>query len=262
MAALPAPARPPGSRRLVVLGDSLTFHGPEGPLPLADPRLYPNALGSRLGAATGDAWEVVVIARTGFGVRELWLALQRDVHLQQQVLVGADAVVMGVGSMDTATVGLPRPVTALLPFVRPTALRRRLRWWLDRWHPRLVRLSRERFVHTPRPVYRHCWRKSVEGVRLFAPGAALCAVVPALHAGPYYAYSLRHHPAAVEETVALAAELEVPLVDLPALTLPWLGRLNPDGLHWCFELHECVAEAMAAALLAQLPPAAAPGEGG
>jgi diglucosylglycerate octanoyltransferase len=238
--------------RLVVVADSLSFHGTDGPLPLADPRLYPNILGAHLAAATGADWDVAVVARAGWGVREVWLALQRDVHLQQQLLVGADAVVLGAGSSDSLSVGVPRPLMAVLPFLRPTSLRRRVRRGIDHHHHRLVALSGARIRHTPMGVYRHGWRKSVEALRLFAPDAALCAVAPAIHVGGYYAGRHPFHAEALAATRALAAELGVPLVDLPRIMRPHLDGLNRDGIHWSYPVHADVAAAMAEALVPQL----------
>lgn len=235
--------------RLVVLADSLCFHGPQGPLPLADDRLYPNLLATRLAQETGGAWEPQVVAWAGWGVRELWYALQRDVHLQQQVLLGADAVVLGVGSADTLSVGVPRPAMAVLHFVRPTPLRRRIRRFIDHHHHTMVRLTHGRIRHTPVSVYRHCWRKSAEALRLFAPEAALCAVLPASHAGPYYAGLHPHRRELTAITMELAAAQGLPTVDLDAIVRPHLGTMNVDGVHWSFEVHAEVADAMAAALL-------------
>ncbi len=235
--------------RLVVLADSLSFHGPRGPLPLADGRLYPNLLAEALSEETAADWDPVVVAWAGWGVRELWYALQRDVHLQQQVLFGADAVVLGVGSADTLSVGVPRPAMAVLHFVRPTRLRRRIRRFIDRHHHALVRLTGGAIRHTPPSVYRHCWRKSAEALRLFAPDAALCAVLPASHDGPYYAGLHPHHRELTALTVELAAAQGLPTVDLDAIVRPHLGTMNVDGMHWSFEVHADVAAAMAAALM-------------
>lgn len=232
---------------LVILGDSLTFHGPHGPVPLAEPRLFPNRLAARL---PGGPWEVRVVARSGWGVREAWLALQRDVHLQQQVLPDADAVVFAIGSTDTLCVGVPRAAMAALPFVRPTSLRRQLRRGIDRHHHRLVRASGARLAHTPVPVYRHAWRKSVEALALFAPHAVRCAVRPARHMSPYYAGRQPHLPDIDAATLELAEAADVPLVDLPTLTARRLQELNPDGIHWSWPLHDEVASAFADQLVA------------
>jgi diglucosylglycerate octanoyltransferase len=239
--------------RLVVLADSLSFHGPEGPLPLADPRLYPNLLAADLSAGTGEPWHVSVVAQAGWGVREAWLALQRDVHLQQQVLLHADAVVLGLGSSDSLSTGVPRPVMAALHFLRPTGLRRRIRRSIDRHHHVLIALTGARVRYTPPSVYRHGWRKTVEALRLFAPEAALCAVSPAIHDGRYYAHRHPFLERFATETRSLAADLDVPLVDLAATLRPHLADFNPDGIHWSFPAHVDVARAMAAQLLPQLP---------
>ena len=242
-------------RRLAVIADSLSWHGPDGPLPLTDARLYPNRVAAGLAMALDQAWDVQVVARAGWGVREVWLALQKDVHLQQQVLVGADAVVFGAGSADCLPVGIPRGVLAGLPYVRPTSLRRNLRRRIERAHPHLVRLSGGRLRYTPASVYRHGWTKSIAAVRLFTQDAPLCAVLPALHRGPYYAGIERHQPEVYRATVEMGTALGVALVDLAEAGRPYLDRLNPDGLHWSFEQHEAVATAMVVALLPQLRPA-------
>lgn len=243
-----------GPARLVVLGDSLAFHGPEIPLPPRWPAFFPSLLRDRLEAETGRRWHVTVVAREGWGLRDVWLALQKDVHVQQDVLMGADAVVLAAGSFDFVPVGVPTPLRALLPYVRPTSLRRRARVWLDRAHPWLVRLTRGAMVRTPLDVYAHCWRKSVGGLRLFAPDAALCAVLPSIHRSAYYGHIHPHHAAGTALTRRLGEELGVPLVDLAAITARHLEELNPDGLHWGWAQHAEVAEAMAAALLPQLQP--------
>lgn len=242
------------SARLVVLGDSFTFHGPDGPVPLHEPRLYPNVLRDLLAAATGRDWDVAVIARAGWSVRDVWLALQKDVYLQQRVLFGADAVVLGVGSFDWVPVGVPTPLRALLPYVRPTTLRRRLRILLDRHHHALVRATGGRIVRTPDSVYAHNWRKSIEGIRVFAPTAAVSALLPGIHRAPYYGFVHPHHARGMALTRRLGAETGVPLVDLPAIGARHLDDLNVDGIHWSWAQHAEVAAALAEALLAQAAP--------
>lgn len=236
-------------RRLVVLGDSLSFHGPEGPVPLDDPRTYPNLLGRHLDDRTGRTWAVDVWARAGWGVRELWLGLQTDVHLQQQLLVHADAVVLGIGSADQLSVALPRPLRAALPYLRPTPLRRTLRRRIDRMHPTLTRLTRGWWRHTPPSVIRHAWGKSVDAIRLFAgDDVPLVAVLPAMHRTTYYGGVTRHHAEVHALVARLAVQRQVPVVDLAALTRDRLAELNPDGAHWSWGIHADVAAAMVAAL--------------
>lgn len=245
--------------RLVVLGDSLCFHGPDQPVPLAEPRLYPNVAARALARASGAPWEAVVVAQAGWSLRELWRALQKDVHLQQQVLLGADAVVLGVGSMDSLPVGLPRVVADALPHLRPTRLRRAVRHRLDRAHPSLVRLSRARLRWTPASVQEHAWPKCVDAVRLFSGGAPLVAVLPPPHRAGYYAGRQPWQADVRERYVRLGRARSVALVDLDPLVRPHLAGFNPDGLHWGWAAHAAVGEALATTLAPQV--AAAPDHG-
>jgi diglucosylglycerate octanoyltransferase len=245
-------------RRLVVLGDSLSFHGPEGPLPLRDQRLLPTATKERLEAATGEPWEMLFVGRAGWSTRELALAVQKDPHLQQQVLHHADAVVLALGGADYLPVGYPRVLWLSLAHLRPDWLRRRLRHRLHLAHPHLVRLTGERMRYTPRSVHRRSLRLCMQAVRLLTPDGAVCALLPPLHVGSYYRSSLRHHADAVADTAEAAAEFAIPTVDMAGLMRPHLDRMNPDGIHWAYEIHAAAADAAAALLVDQLqaPPAA------
>ncbi|HUG86372.1 MAG TPA: hypothetical protein VMM13_17530, partial [Euzebya sp.] len=156
-------------------------------MPLDEVRTYPNLLGEELARMTGRPWAVDVWGRAGWGVRELWLALQKDVHLQQQLLMRADAVVLGVGSADQLSVAVPRWVMMALPYLRPTGLRRQVRRRIDHLHPAVTRLTRGQMRYTPDGVIDHCWVKSVAAIRLFAgTEVALVAVLPPLHRARYY----------------------------------------------------------------------------
>lgn len=247
--------------RLVVLGDSLSFHGPEGPVPLDDPRTYPNLLGEQLDVLTGRPWAVDVWARAGWGVRELWLALQKDVHLQQQLLVHADAVVIGLGNADQLSVAVPRWVVMALPYLRPTRLRREVRRRIDHLHPAATRLTRGRWRYTPPGVISHSFAKSVDAIRLFAGAdVALAGVLPPLHRTVYYGGVTRHHAETHALFSQLAAERQVAMVDLAEITRDRLDELNVDGAHWGWGIHQLVAAGMAEALAPQLR-SAAPTEG-
>lgn len=175
-----------GLQRLVVLSDSMSFHGPEGPVPLSDPRTYPNLLSGQLQSLTGRPWATDIWGRAGWGLRELWLALQKDVHLQQQLLMGADAVVLGIGSADQLSVAVPRWVMMALPYLRPTGVRREIRRRIDHLHPAATRLTRGRMRFTPDSVIDHCYGKSVDAIRLFAGAQTpLVGILPPLHRTTY-----------------------------------------------------------------------------
>ena len=239
-------------RRLVVIADSLSFSGPEGALPIADERLWPMRLTKLLEAKTGDPWTIDLIAQAGWSVRHAWVAMQSDMHLQQQVVPNCDALVFAVCSIDSATVGLPRGTTSVLPRMRSRRLRRAIRAALFVVHPLLIKLTRERHPHTPRPVYRQAWRETMTMIQSAAPNAALCAWLPALHDAKFYGRSYAHHDATVEDTRQLAGELDVPLFELPTLMRPWVSRLASDGMHWPYGLHDEVATAIGEILLREL----------
>jgi hypothetical protein len=239
--------------RVVVLSDSLSFHGPEGPVPLSEPRTYPNVLGLQLDRLTGRPWAVEVWGRAGWGVRELWLALQKDVHLQQQLLVPADAVVIALGNADQLSVAVPRWVMMALPYLRPTSLRREVRRRIDHLHPAATRLTRGALRFTPPDVIAHCFNKSVDAVRLFAGAdVPLVAVLPPFHRAVYYGGLTTHHDEVHALFARLAAGKGVPAVDLAALTRDRLDELNVDGAHWSWAIHADVGRAMAALLAEQL----------
>ncbi|CAN5452594.1 GDSL-type esterase/lipase family protein [soil metagenome] len=247
----------------MVLSDSMSFHGPEGPVPLDEPRTYPNRLGEQLSVLTDRPWAVDVWGRAGFGVRELWLALQKDVHLQQQLLMNADAVALAIGSADQLSIAVPRWVMMALPYLRPTSLRREVRRRIDHLHPAATRLSRGRMRFTPPDVIDHCFTKSVDAVRLFAGAdVPLVGVLPPFHRTVYYGGLTTHHEATHARFRRLGEQRDVAMVDLAAFTRDRLDELNPDGAHWSWAIHDDVATAMAQALHGQMPdraPGAAPG---
>lgn len=228
-------------------------------MPLSEPRTYPNLLAAQLQVLTGRPWAVDVWGRAGWGVRELWLALQKDVHLQQQLLMGADAVVLGVGSADQLSVAVPRWVMMALPYLRPKGLRREVRRRIDHFHPAATRLTRGQMRFTPPVVIEHCYGKSVDAIRLFAGAAVpLVGILPPLHRTVYYGGLTTHHAEVHVRFARLADVRGVAVVDLAALTRDRLEELNRDGAHWSWAIHADVAAGMAAALVAQLalPPAA------
>jgi diglucosylglycerate octanoyltransferase len=235
--------------RLVVLGDSLSFHGPEGPVPLDEPRTYPNVLGEQLSVLTGRPWAVDVWARAGWGVRELWLALQKDVHLQQQLLMPADAVVLAMGNADQLSVAVPRWVMMALPYLRPTSVRREVRRRIDHLHPAATRLTRGRWRYTPTDVIEHCWGKSIDAIRLFAGAdVPVIGVLPPLHRTTYYGGLTTHHAEVHEVFRRLGEARDVPMIDLAAITRDRLDQLNVDGAHWSWPIHELVGQQMATAI--------------
>ena len=101
---------------LLVLGDSLTFHGPDAAHPPSDPRLWPNF------AAPGDA---DVVAQIGWMSRDVWWALTRDPKVWGESLPQARALVIAVGGMDALPAAIPTYLRQGISYVRPGAVRMR-----------------------------------------------------------------------------------------------------------------------------------------
>jgi diglucosylglycerate octanoyltransferase len=239
--------------RLVVIGDSTSFTDDAGPQLPDHPDLYPNVCAAVLAGVLGRPVEVTVVARAGHTVREAARTVTKDRHVQFDVLAAADAVVVGVGSFDHAPGGVPAVVDAVVPYLRPAAVRRRVRTALHRSYPVLVRATLGRRRRTPAAEFERLLGQLLDHVRNLTWGRAAGAVVgPISHRAAYYAHT---HPRFTE---AEALHLEVAaahgFAPVPAWehVEPHAGRLNPDGIHWPAPAHHAVGRAVAAALLAQL----------
>ncbi|MGZ4240917.1 MAG: SGNH/GDSL hydrolase family protein [Actinomycetota bacterium] len=238
--------------RLVVLGDSTSFTDDTGPKLPADKVLYPNVVAARIEAATGRPVTLNVLARAGTDVREAWRGVMKDRHVQFEVLMGADAVVVGIGSIDHAPAGVPAVVEEIVPFLRPDRLRRYVRTRLLRAHPYLVRASGGRFTHTaPREFARLCDQMLFQ-IRSLSRGAAGAVLGPTSHRSRYYG---KGHPtlrarAAMQRQIA--ERHGFPFVSAWDLVEPHADALNPDGIHWPPVAHQAVGEALAEKLIEQL----------
>lgn len=225
---------------LLVLGDSLTFHGPADALPADDPRLWPNVAAARLGGSAE------LFARMGWTARDAWWALSRDPRLWA-VLPKTDVLVLAVGSMDSAPSPLPTALRESLRYARPPWLRRRLRDTYLAMQPVLARWSGGRAVALPPRLTVHYLQRCVRAVRVVRPGLPVIGVVPTIHRAASFGLVHGGHAPAVEAIGAWAAEGKIPLLDLPALVGEHIlaGQGNPDGIHWGFPAHRAVGEALA-----------------
>jgi hypothetical protein len=232
-------------RHVLVLADSLSFHGPDQPHRPSDPRLYPNAMASELGAQT----RADVVARLGWTARDAWWALTKDPNVWGELLPRADALVLGVGQMDHLPAAVPTWLREAIPYVRPGPLRRQVRRAYAAAAPRVIRASDGRLRQLPQAATDHYLRRIVEGVRAYRPGIPVVLLGPSPHAAPAYP-SQRQHAPAVEAARAWAASHDVGFVDLDPIVLPTIaaGSGNPDGMHWGWAAHEGIGAALAAAL--------------
>lgn len=228
-------------RRVLVVGDSLAFHGPRQPELLTDPRLWPQLLARHLGV------EVDVLARLGMTARDAWWTLAKDPYVYSVLLPRADAVVLAVGSTDQLPASLPTFWRDAIAYLRPGWLRRRVRLGYHRAHPYLVRASGARLRVLGQVATDHYLSRCVAGIRHYRPGVPVVGIVPPPYAARYHGGLARPHAAAVAAARAWGARERVPLVDLDALVSPYLrtAAMNPDGMHWGWQVHVAAGLAFA-----------------
>lgn len=231
-----------------MLGDSLAFHGPERAEPADEPRLWPNVAA----AAIGGRCELV--AGIGWTARHAWRAVAGDPRIWA-LMPHVDAVVLGVGGMDTLPSPLPTALRELIPAVRPPALRRAVRAGYRRAQPVLARTF-ARVLPGGGPValpprltvaYLERCRAAVHALR---PDVPVVAVLPPPHRALDYGGAHPGRPAAERAVRAWAGERGVALLDLHAVVGAHVlaGEGNPDGMHWGWPGHAAVGRALAGVL--------------
>jgi len=231
------------SPRLLVFGDSLSFHGPDGPLAADDPRLWPNVAAARLGG------EAELVARAGWTARDAWWAMIEDPRVWAD-LRRVDAVVLAVGSMDTLPSPLPTYLRTGLRYLRPDGLRRTVRKAYLAAQPHLSVLFRGRPAALPVRLTVRYLDTAVGALRILRPDMPIVGILPSIHRAESYGYVHTVRDPAAAAIARWAARVNVPVVDLPAVVGDHVlsGRGNPDGMHWGWEGHRLVGEAMAATL--------------
>lgn len=227
-------------RHLYVIGDSLTFHGPERTETPLDPRLFPQVASSRLHA------EVDLHARAGWTARDAWWALTKDPVAWGVYLPRATWLVLAVGGMDALPAAVPTWARSSVDFVRPGFVRRRMRRALMTATPRVIRATDGRLRQLPQKATDHYLTRIVEAVRLLRPELPIIVVTPAPYSSALYPSDRPHRPA-VAACRAWADSQDVGLVDLDPLVAPDFanGVANADGLHWGWPTHERVGAAIA-----------------
>lgn len=229
--------------RLLVIADSLAFHGPERIEVPTDPRLYP-----QVAAACLDA-DVDLVAREGWTARDAWWAMTKDPNVYGTFLPRTEAVVIGVGGMDQLPASVPTWLRDSIPYVRPGGLRRSVRDAYRRWTPPVIRATDGRMRQLPQAVTDRYLTRIVQATRLVRPHVPIVLLAPSPYASAYYP-SQRHHAAAVSAAHRFAAAWGLPVVDPAPFVLPGLvdGSANPDGMHWSWDAHARVGAALAEAI--------------
>jgi hypothetical protein len=233
------------ARHLLVLGDSLAFHGPEHTEVPTHPGLYPNVCAASLGPDVA----VDLLARLGWTARDAWWAITKDPVGWGVYVPRAGGLVLGVGGMDHLPAVIPTWARESLPYLRPGGLRRAARTAYVRWNPRLVRATGGPMRQLPQVATDRYLTRIVQAVRHWRPGIPVALIGPSPHDGPVYP-SQRHHEAARAAARRWAGAHDVAFVDVDPLVLPTLraGHGNPDGMHWGWPAHEAVGLALAGAL--------------
>ena len=233
---------------LVVIGDSLSFHGPDRAEPADEPRLWPHVAGR---AAGGRA---ELHAGLGWTARHAWRAMVGDPRIWAS-LRHADAVVLGIGGMDTLPSPVPTALRELIPAVRPPALRRAVRD-AHRWvTPRAARLlgAAGPVALPPAETVRH-----LEGLRVavttLVPGLPVVGMLPSVHRSPFYGGVHAGREPHVRALTSWGASRSVRLVDPVPLVADHVlgGHGNPDGIHWGWAAHAAVGEAVGREVVAAL----------
>jgi lysophospholipase L1-like esterase len=233
---------------VLTFGDSLSFHGPDGPHPADDARLWPNLASSAVGGSTE------LVAGFGWTARDAYWALTGDPRVWS-LLPKADVLVLAVGSMDTLPSPLPTYLRQGLRYLRPDPLRRWARRTYLGAQPWLAQVTRGRPAALPAALTVRYLNQILVAIRALRPELPAVGVLPPVHRASSYGYVHTARLGAVAAIQAWGRQAGVPLLDLAALTgehvLGGLG--NPDGMHWGWEAHGAVGDALAGVIRSLLP---------
>lgn len=232
---------------VLVLGDSLTFHGPAYAEPASEPRLWPNVLADTLGV------RAELFAGAGWTARDAWWAVSGNPRVWA-LMPHLGAVVFAVGGMDTLPSPLPTYLREGLRYLRPDWLRRRARQGYLAAQPLLARAQASAFggwpvALPPRLTARYLERCRV-AIHAIRPRLPIVALSPSVHRSAGYGYVHGGRERGAAAILFWAAGAGVPVVDLPSLVGEHIaaGHGNPDGMHWGWDAHAAVGKAVAAAL--------------
>lgn len=233
--------------RLLVFGDSLSFHGPDGAHPADDERLWPNV------AAAGLRGTADLVAGIGWNARDAWWSLTGDPRVWAD-LHRVDAVLFAVGSMDTLPSPLPTYLRIGLRYLRPDRLRSAVRSAYQTAQPRLAVATRGRPAVLPAHLTVRYLDRAVTALRAVRPELPIVGMLPSVHRAASYGYVHTARAGAVEAMTAWAARVAVPLLDLAEVVGPHVlgGHGNPDGMHWGWAGHHAVGTAMTELLVPRL----------
>ena len=237
-----------GGRHILMLGDSLAFHGPERAELLRDSRLFPYVMA----AALGDDVTVDLLARPGYTARDAWWALTRDPRAWGEYIHRAQALVLAVGGFDQLPAAVPSYLRDGIAYLPKGTARHWARRGLASKGPWVMRAIGGRARQLPQAATDRYLQRIVEAVQVYRPGIPRVLMGPSPYDSTFYPVQRTHAPA-VEAGRAWARDHEVAFVDIDPLVIPGLcdGSGNPDGMHWGWTTHTAVGLALAESLQQQ-----------
>jgi hypothetical protein len=240
---MPEPAPRGAAREILVLSDSLAFHGPGMGELTTEARLWPNVLAAAL-SRPEQPCQATIFGRRGWTARDAWFALTRDPYLYSVLLPRADVVVLAVGGMDYLPTILPAHLREGIRLLRPPLLRTAATALFRRAQPVGSVLLRGRWRTLPQSLTDHYLSRCVAGIRYFHPRIRVIGVVPPPHDAPSYGRVRAGHQPAVGAALAWGRQASVDLLRLDQWVQPFLGTpgMNVDGLHWGWDCHRAVGE--------------------
>lgn len=226
-----------------MIGDSLAFHGPQRTEAPGHPGLYPNVCARAL----GDDVTVDLVARLGWTARDGWWAATKDPVVWGTYLPRADGVLLALGHFDQLPAAVPTWLRDSIPYVRPGAIRRRVRQGYLAAAPTVMRATGGRLTQLSTVATDRYLGRLVTAIRYLHPQMPIARQLPAHWDSAIYPVRRTHEPA-VAAARQWCERLDVPGIDMDDLVT--IRTNNPDGLHWGWDTHERVGTASAKALLA------------
>jgi hypothetical protein len=241
------------TRKLVVIGDSMTYWQATEEPPLDDPRSMPFRIASHLEDLTGDRWSAVNLGEGGRAAFDACKLLRGDEETRSRI-AGADAIFFAVCGKDGVTQPFPRGVRMVIGRI-PKPYRGQLVRWLK---PRLAKVTSHQFQTTRDSLFVRSWRGSIDAIRELNPTAPLICSTPTR---PYGPQRWCNFPADWEDPDGFVAKVhelvdaaQVAKVDYIALMEQHMPELEEgwDFLHWPEQMHDRVGRHAAELLAAQL----------
>ena len=239
--------------QILVLSDSLAFHGPGMGELSTEPRLWPHVMATALTRDTQRPTASVIYGRRGWLSRDAWFALTKDPYLFSVLLPACDVVILAVGGMDYLPSVLPAHLREGLRLLQPAVVRRAATRALGAVQPPAARVLRGRVRTLSQPRTDHYLSHCVEGIRHFHPDTRVLVAVPPPHAAPGYGRVSAAHPGAVRACLDWADRHNVETLRFDRWVADHVGTagMNVDGIHWGWRCHQHVGEQAAAVLAAR-----------